>query len=40
MMVAVPTVVIGVLHRPDSELPLSDSEASWFGKINHNTDYH
>lgn len=34
MMVAIPTVVIGVLHNPDSELPLNDSESSWFGKMN------
>ncbi|XP_065212661.1 facilitated trehalose transporter Tret1-like isoform X2 [Planococcus citri] len=33
MMVAIPTVVIGVLHNPNSEIPLSDDETSWFGGL-------
>ncbi len=31
MMVASPTVVIGVLHKSKGELSLDDEEASWFG---------
>lgn len=33
MMVAVPTVVIGVLHNSKGELSLDDRQSSWFGKL-------
>ncbi|XP_022195528.1 facilitated trehalose transporter Tret1-2 homolog isoform X1 [Nilaparvata lugens] len=33
MMVACPTVIIAALHRPKSELPINDSQASWFAGI-------
>ncbi|XP_065219501.1 facilitated trehalose transporter Tret1-like isoform X2 [Planococcus citri] len=33
LMIAIPTVVIGVLHNPNSELLLNDEESSWFGGL-------